>query len=129
MALPITTGLTSVLCLLLIVLKWRTIGQRVKNEASLGDAGVRDLQVAIRSHANFIENAPLAVILIGLLEYGGAHSYLVLGLAATFIFARVMHPIGMAIEKAPNAPRVMGVMLTIGVFVVGAAYALYMVLV
>lgn len=129
MALPITTGLAAILCLFLVVLKWRTIGQRMKNEASLGDAGVRDLQVAIRSHANFTENAPLALILIGLLEYGGAHSYLLLGLAAIFLFARIMHPIGMSIEKAPNAPRVMGVMLTIGVFVVGAAYALYMVLV
>lgn len=129
MALPVTTVTAALLGLLLIALKWRTIGQRVKNEASLGDAGSKDLLVAIRSHANLAEHAPLAIILIGLLEFAGANSWVLMGLAGVLIAARILHPIGMGIEKTPNAPRVLGVMLTSAVFVVSAGYALYLVLV
>ncbi|MEM7568177.1 MAG: MAPEG family protein [Pseudomonadota bacterium] len=129
MALPVTTTLAAVLGLMLIWLKFRAIGQRVKSEAPLGETASTSLQVAVRTHGNFSENAPLAVILIGLLEFGGAPALLVMGLAGVFVFARIMHPIGMGMEKTPNAPRVMGVMLTSAVFVVGGLYALYMVLV
>ena len=35
---------------------------------SVGDGGNRDLQVAVRRHANFTEWVPLALILIALLD-------------------------------------------------------------
>jgi uncharacterized membrane protein YecN with MAPEG domain len=39
-----------------------------KLNISVGDGGNRDLQVAVRRHANFTEWVPLALILIALLD-------------------------------------------------------------
>lgn len=129
MVLPITTMLAGVLALLLVWLTWATIGIRVKSETEIGDGGNMKLQRAIRAHGNFIEYAPLVVILIGLLEFQNAPDMLVMGLSGLFVVARLLHPIGMKMEKAPNAPRIIGTMGTLAVLVVGGIYALYTVLV
>lgn len=129
MIVPITTMLAGVLALILVWLTWATIGQRVKSETEIGDGGNLQLQRAIRCHGNFIEYAPLALILIGLLEFQNAPDFLVMGLAGAFVIARLLHPIGMKMDKAPNAPRVIGTMGTLAVLVVAGGYSLYMVLV
>ncbi|MEM1021266.1 MAG: MAPEG family protein [Pseudomonadota bacterium] len=125
MQLPITMTLVAVCALILCWLKFRTIGMRTKYQASMGDADKPDLQIAIRSHGNFTENAPIAIILVGLLEFSGAPQVLVGALAAAFVVARLLHPLGMT-KQPPNVPRVAGVVMTTAVFVVGAIYALYM---
>lgn len=129
MILPVTTMLAGVLALMLVWLTFGTIKQRLETETSLGDGGHASLQTAVRIHGNFIEYAPIALILIGLLEFQNAPDMLVMGLAGVFVVARLLHPIGMKMEKDPNAPRAIGTMGTQLVLVVGGLYALYMALV
>lgn len=128
MLLPITTMLAAVLALMMVWLSFATIAQRVKTDTSIGEGTSPELFKAIRAHGNLIENAPIAVIVIGLLEFQNAPTLLVQILAGAFIVARLMHPIGIRMDKAPNAPRIIGTMGTQLVLIVGAVYALYMVL-
>jgi uncharacterized protein len=66
---------------------------------------------------------PLALILIGLLEAGGAGHGLIQGLLLALLVARILHPIGMF--AAPNSPRQFacrggGILLTLAVLGVAA---------
>jgi len=125
-ALPITTTLAAVLALILIWLAWATIALRFKTRSTIGDGGNDDLQRAIRGHGNFIEYAPLALILIALLEYQNAPDSLVITLASVFAAARLAHPIGMRKRYDPNMFRVGGTLGTLLVLLIGAGYALAM---
>lgn len=125
MILPITTMLAGALGLILVWLTIKTISLRVKTDTSLGDGGHSALQTAIRSHGNFIEYTPLALIIIGLLEFQNAPDLLVMALAGVLVVARLLHPLGLQ-AKAPNAARVAGTLGTLAVLVIGSLYALYM---
>jgi uncharacterized membrane protein YecN with MAPEG domain len=77
-------------------------------------------------HGNFAEFVPLALILLGGIEAGGAPHHLVLGLAVALVVARIAHPLGL-LRPAPNPPRAVGVVLTLGVLIVASVTALTMV--
>jgi len=49
----------------------------------------------MRAQANFIENAPFFLILLGALELSGGNRLALGAIAALFILARIAHPIGM----------------------------------
>lgn len=77
---------------------------------SIGDGGDERLTVRMRAQANFVENAPFVVILIGLIELAvGTHAWL-WGIAVLFVIARVLHPIGMDGMWKPG--RMIGTALT-----------------
>ena len=92
---------------------------------SLGDGGDPDLLAAMRAQANFIENVPLALLLIALLEFDGApHWWLhVLGLA--LLAARIAHPFGLDMANARNRARGFGAAVTALVLLAAAATALW----
>ena len=49
----------------------------------------------MRAQANFIENAPFVLILLGGLELSGANRAGLTAIAVIFIVARILHAIGM----------------------------------
>jgi uncharacterized membrane protein YecN with MAPEG domain len=69
---------------------------------SFGDSGDETLRRRIRAHGNFAEYAPLALILLGLVEGLGAARGAVLGLAIAFCFARLVHAVGMLYASRPT---------------------------
>src|SRR5438874_13486211 len=64
-------------------------------KVSVGDGGHEPLLRRMRAQANFVENAPFVLILIGGLEVSGANRLALASIAAIFILARIAHPIGM----------------------------------
>ena len=80
-------------------------------KVSVGDGGQEPLLRRMRAQANFIENAPFFLILLGGLELSGA-SRVGLALVATiFIAARISHGVGM--DAAGNRRwRMLGMMGT-----------------
>ncbi len=122
--LPITSITAGVLALIYLALTARVIQQRGKTGTSLGDGSTgliapgeehtAPLLVACRSHANFAEYVPIALILIGLNEIAGGSRWFVAALAAALVLGRVLHPMGMA-RKVPNPFRAGGTMLTLAV--------------
>jgi uncharacterized protein len=65
------------------------IVNRVRSGINAGDGGVATLAQAIRAHANFVEQAPIALIVLGLAEVSGARVVVVNSLGVALIAARL----------------------------------------
>jgi uncharacterized membrane protein YecN with MAPEG domain len=81
---PMITALyAAILGLLGAALTVNVIVHRVKSRVDAGDGGVAELGQAIRAQANFVEQAPLALIIIALAETASARPIVVqiLGIA------------------------------------------------
>jgi uncharacterized membrane protein YecN with MAPEG domain len=95
-------------------MRWDTkvsVGDASPAPVEFGKEGeASKLRIAIRSHANFAEYVPIALILLGGIEAAGASHWFCLLLAALLIASRAMHPIGMS-RKAPNPFRAGGAIL------------------
>jgi uncharacterized membrane protein YecN with MAPEG domain len=125
--LPVTAATSAVLGLIFAVLTVQVVRARGAAGASLGDGSsgliapgqepTVPLLVATRSHANFAEYVPLALILLGFVEWGGAARWFVCLLATALIASRLLHPIGMG-RKIPNPFRAAGAALTLLTIVV-----------
>jgi uncharacterized membrane protein YecN with MAPEG domain len=84
---PVTTALcAAILGFLGATLTINVIANRVRNRI---DGGVAALAQAIRAHANFVEQAPLALIVIALAEALGARLLVVQALGAALVAARL----------------------------------------
>ena len=84
---------------------------RAKQGISIGDGGDGELLKRMRRHANFVENVPLALILIALLEMQSVTSVAIHGLGAALVLGRTMHWIGYG-EDVTNPIRGLGAGLT-----------------
>src|SRR3546814_1584005 len=62
---------------------------------SIGDGGNLALATRMRAQANFVENAPFIVILIGLIEFAQGSSIWLWVVSAIFLIVRVAHALGM----------------------------------
>jgi uncharacterized protein len=81
---------------------------RGKLGVSLGDGGNKDLLLAMRRHANFIEYVPLALILIALLEMNGVGARNLHILGAALVIARLAHAVGIKADSMKSPGRVVG---------------------
>lgn len=81
-----------------IINMWITIrvGQlRRRGQVLYGDGGDEMLMRRMRAHANFAENTPLVLILIGAIELTGKGGQWLAIVGAAYMLGRVCHAIGM----------------------------------
>ena len=119
---PITLFTSGVLGLLYMTLTAQVVRQRQKHNISLGDGGVEAVQIAIRAHGNFAEYTPLALILLGGIEWAGAAHWLCVLLALMLLVGRFAHPFGL-MRPSPNLPRALGIGLTLAMIVIASLWA------
>ena len=87
---PSTTALcAAILGLLGAALTINVIVNRVKTKVDTGDGGIAALAQAIRAQGNFVEQAPLALIVIGFAEAAGARAAVVWVLAGLLVASRL----------------------------------------
>ena len=91
----ITSLYTSLSALLIVWLSLSVIKLRRKNRISIGDGGIEELQLAIRTHSNAVEYIPIALLLLLTLELNGAPKILIHLLGATLIIGRIFHAMGL----------------------------------
>ena len=72
-------------------------------------------QAAERVQGNFVENVPLALVLLYLVEVGGASSVFVHVVGSVLLVLRGLHAYGLARHEGANYPRLIGAQ---GTFVV-----------
>jgi len=114
MLLIITPLMAAALVVIYVRLTLDVINIRRRDRVSLGDAGNDDLLKAMRAQANLTEWAPIAIILVGVLEINAAPIWLCALPAITFLAGRVLHPQGIVSSKKENfKKRVLGMQLTI----------------
>lgn len=97
-ALPVTSVMVGVLLILLVVLSSMVTARRaVLGGIQFGDNENDVLRRRIRAHGNFVEIAPMVILAVGLMEFAGASTVLLLSLSATFVFGRILHGLRMYI--------------------------------
>lgn len=110
---PIVTSIyAAVAALLVLVLALRVVLKRRQQAIGLGDGGNADLQQCIRVHGNALENLPLALLLLLLLELQGIPAAWLHALGASLIVARVLHAWGFSRRKGVSFGRFFGTLLT-----------------
>ncbi|RYD55480.1 MAG: glutathione S-transferase [Sphingomonadales bacterium] len=115
MPLTITGFTAAALAILLVLLALDTIRNRFRTRLPFGLGDDPSLTSASRAHGNLAENAPIALILIALLEYGGADRQILTYVAAAFVLARMLHALGLYTPSkgTPPLPRALGVIATL----------------
>ena len=91
---------------------------------SLGSDDEDTLQCAVRGQGNFIEYIPLALLLIGYLEFSSTPAYTIHSLGIALVFARIVHPFGLKKDLGPTVPRVVGAVITWIVLLIAAVIAI-----
>jgi len=91
------TGLyAGILGLLYVALAMRVIRLRFRHRVSLGDGGQAELLAAIRSHGNFAEYVPLALLLMAMAELDGCSDAVIHAFGILLTAGRVLHVWGLA---------------------------------
>lgn len=96
---------------LLLILATFVIRQRLKNQVSLMDGGVKSLTRTIRAHGNFVENTPFVLIALAVCELNGSPDYLLHLIGGTLLIGRVAH--AYAVIGGTFRFRQIGMVLTI----------------
>ena len=112
MTFALTAPYAAVLTLMLVVLTQLVVRARGKTTIPLGDRGDDRLLEACRRQMNFVENVPMALILMLLAEAGGAGA-LTLNIAGiVLVLARLAHPFGITVTKVNHPLRIAGTVAT-----------------
>lgn len=86
---------------------------RLSKQISLGDGGNANLNARIRTHGNYIENTPLALIGLFALAMLSASPIALHIFGAGFLLGRLLHAHGMAQPKSAGKTRLIGMILTL----------------
>jgi len=114
----------AILGILAALLTVNVIVNRVRASVDAGDGGVVPLAKAIRAHANFAEQTPLAVVLIALVEGFGYATAIVHGLGVALVVARLLSAWGLTSSQGQTFGRQGGAGLTILVTIAAAVLIL-----
>ena len=109
MAVPITALYAGILGLLLLALSYLVVRNRLRARVSLGAGDDPALQRTIRAQANLTEYAPMALILMLVLEAGGASAWLLHACGAGLVVSRVLHALGLTATGSPSNGRKLGI--------------------
>ena len=123
MVLPITLTFAGAAAILHIWLASRVSRMRVVHKVSIGDGGAEPLVRRMRAHANYGENMPIVLILIGLIELAGGDARILWAAGILFILARILHAFGMD-QPSPSRLRMIGMIGTTLVLIGLAGWAL-----
>jgi uncharacterized membrane protein YecN with MAPEG domain len=115
----IITPYAAVLGLMAVALTINVVVNRTRARATAGDGGAPALAQAIRAHGNFIEQAPLALIVIVLAEAGGAQPLMIHLMGAGLVISRLVSAVALNGSLGLTRLRVVGASL--GMIVLTAA--------
>ena len=111
--------------LLVLILAGRVSTGRGAAKVGLGDGGDHDLLKRIRAHANAVENLPLALLLLLMLELDQTQPLWLHVFGCVLIAGRILHAIGLSRSSKESVGRFLGTALTWGVMLVMALLLLW----
>ncbi len=123
----ITTSVASIFAVMVVLLSFQVSLRRARLNVTHGDANDETLRRRIRAHGNFVEYAPLALVVLGLLEIAPTSRVALLVLAAGFVVARLLHAIGMLYTSGATL-RAAGMLIQHAAFLGAAIFLLAAVL-
>ncbi len=102
---------------------------RGRHNVSLEHGGHKDLNEAIRRHANWAENVPYLVLMMALCEISGTPKAWLHALGLLLLASRIIHPIGIDANRMAHPLRIVGMAGTVFATVGVIGTALYQVFV
>jgi len=111
MYLPIALATTAAAAFTNIWLSIRIGMVRTAKKISMGDGGDEELIRRMRAQANFIENTPIVLVLIAVIELSRAGNQWLMGVAALYTLGRIAHGVGMD-GGAFGKGRMVGTLIT-----------------
>ena len=111
--------------LLVLILAGRVSTGRGGTKVGLGDGGDHELMKRIRAHANAVENLPLALLLLLMLELNQTQPLWLHVFGCVLIVGRILHAIGLSRSSKESIGRFVGTVLTWGVMLVMALLLLW----
>lgn len=123
MDLSVTSYVAGALALIMVPLSLQVsirrarIGQRSGNIAAavFGDAGDEGLRNSIRAFGNFIEYAPMVLLLLAFAELRGAPQAILAWAGGAFVAGRIIHAVSMTLVPNSPPPRGLAMLVTHGV--------------
>ncbi|HET8849934.1 MAG TPA: MAPEG family protein [Marinobacter sp.] len=113
MIVPVTAVFAAVTGLLLLVLSAHVVKYRLKYGKGIGVTDDRDFESAVRAHANLVEYAPLALVMLAIAELNGVPSQLIYWTGMALVVGRILHAFGMINGRGgPHKARMIGIVLT-----------------
>ena len=119
---PVTAIVAGLLSLMLVAISVRVTVLRARKKVSFNDGGDPELVRAIRTQANFIEYVPMALILLGMIEWMHVAPWVVYTLGLVLLVGRIAHAGALYTQTFPA--RAAGATATWLVLVVGALIVL-----
>ena len=119
---PITALYAGILGLLAVFLANQVLFARLRS----GRLPDWKPETTLRVQANFVENVPLALVVLFMIEYGGMPAPVVHACGSALVALRLLHAWGMSRNPGANYPRLIGAQgtfLLVSVMSVGAIYA------
>ena len=104
----LTTLYAAILGLVMIALMAMVITMRAKTHISIMDGGNIQLAERMRRHGNFIENVPMALILMALAETSGASPTIIHASGIILVLSRLIHPFGIQNDNSAARARIFG---------------------
>ncbi|HPF73719.1 MAG TPA: MAPEG family protein [Xanthomonadaceae bacterium] len=124
-AFPATAAIYCALSVVLVIgLALRVVQIRRSHQIGIGDNGHADLARRIRVHANALENLPLALLLLVLLDMSGVAAPWIHGFGAGLLLARLAHAGGLSRRSGYSHGRFHGTLVTWLLMLVMAAWLL-----
>ena len=115
MALPVTTTsvYAALLAILFLALCIRVMLERRRAHVPFGEGTSEALKRRIRAQGNFAEYAPIALILMALLELQGAGSFMLNVVGLLLLAGRLAYALGIGRVPEDRRLRIIGMGLTI----------------
>ena len=114
MPLSVTALYAGLMGLWLLGLGFAVMRRRRRHDVSVGDGGVRALELAIRAHGNACEYVPVALILLALSEGLGAPGWVLHLFGLMLVAGRLLHGGYFLTGARRMILRVVGMQLTLG---------------
>ena len=110
----ISLALAAVFGLLHVIFTLRVGNYRFKSKISLGDGGDLELRNRVRAHGNFIENVPIALLLIFLNDLDGAQNSTLVVMGSILLASRLTHYLTIVTLRLPWILRPLSMLGTLG---------------
>lgn len=101
-----------------VIFTLRVGGYRFKSNISLGDGGDDELRNRIRGHGNFIEQVPIALILILINDLTGLSDIALYSLGGVLLISRVAHYSMIVNSSLPVFLRPLSMIGTLGTILI-----------
>jgi len=111
--LSITPIYGSLLALIVVILAYRVTIFRQKEKIGLGDElGSSAMKGAVRAHGNAVENIPVGMVLLLILELNSLTPWLLHFFGLMLVISRVMHAWGISASSGSSKARFYGTLFT-----------------